>query len=95
MSRLYEPTADQIAAWSEWVESRPETVRKVAERFDPWSLYEMRDTGQMVTIASFFEDGTLRVNVLAEYNPIQPFDFDVFGVDPLNLVPAPPPGAEG
>lgn len=92
MSRIFEPTAEQEAEWKKWVESRPKIVRKVAERFDPWSLYRMGKTGQRVTIAAFSEDGTVRVNVSGEHN-FTLFERSVFGVNPDDLTPCDPPTA--
>jgi hypothetical protein len=91
MARFTEPTAEQEAGWKEWVASRPEPVRKVAERFEPWSLYRMKSTGQRVTLYSFGEanDGsavTLTVNVTGQFNAVA-FDRQVFGIDPDDLEP--------
>lgn len=88
MARIQEPTPEQEAAWKEWVAARPDNVRVVAERFDPWSLYRMKSTGHRVTLASFGEgaDGavTLRVRVTGHFNVVV-FDREVFGVDPNDL----------
>jgi hypothetical protein len=70
--------------WQEWLEGRPAAVRAVAERYPPDRLYKMNDTGQFVTIVSYGEDGTVRVNV----EPYRITDFiplEVFGVDPNGL----------
>lgn len=86
MVRYVEPTAEQVSLWDNWVASRPAIVREIAERFDPWSLYLLRTTGQRVTIAAISEDGTVRVNVLAEFNATL-FERSVFGIDPDDLEP--------
>jgi hypothetical protein len=86
MARIYEPTAEQEALWKEFVSSRPEVVRKVAERFFPWELYRLKDTDQRVTMYSFSEDGTMSVIVSGQYN-FTMFDRRVFGVDPDDLEP--------
>lgn len=92
MSRISEPTAEQETSWKEWVAERPDTVRAVAERFDPWSLYRMKSTGQRVTLHSIFEDGTVSVNISADYNFVL-HERNVFGIDPNDLEPCeiPPP----
>ena len=88
MAQFTEPTAEQKTAWSQWVDERPDNVRAVAERFDPWTLYHMKDTSQRVTLYSFGEqpDGsvTLTVNITGEFNLIA-FDQQVFGIDPDDL----------
>ena len=88
MSRVYEPTPEQEADWIEWVASRPDNVRDVAKRFDPWTLYRMEDTDQRVTVYSFEEhdDGnvTLKVDVTGFFNLVL-FDRQVFGINPDDL----------
>lgn len=83
---LYQPTDEQQALWDEWVEDRPEHVAWVARDFNPWTLYEFKETGQKVTLESFEEqqDGsvTLRVHVSPSHNPHCFFPRDVFGVSP-------------
>lgn len=90
MARIYEPTPEQEAGYREWVASRPDVVRKVAEKFEPWSLYRMKNTGNRVTLVSFGEEEnggvSLTVNISADYNAIT-FERQVFGVSPDNLEP--------
>lgn len=90
MAQTKNPTAKQVAGWKAWVASRPENVRIVAERFEPWSLYRMKSTGQRVTIYSFGEDKrgavTLTVDVRADVNLVV-FERRVFGIDPNDLEP--------
>lgn len=90
MARIHEPTAQQEAEWNDWVASRPECVRKVAERFEPWSLYRMKGTGRRVTLYSFGEEKngtvTLTVYVQGEYNLVT-FERRVFGINPDDLEP--------
>lgn len=84
MARYVEPTLEQQAAWQEWMASRPAVVKAIAERFDPWSLYKLKPTRQRVTLAAINEDGTLRVNVSAEFNFVL-FARSVFGINPDDL----------
>jgi hypothetical protein len=91
MARIIEPTTEQIAEWKAWVASRPDCVRKVAERFDPWSLYQMKSTGHRCTLISFFEDGTVKVAITSEFNALM-FERQVFGISPDDLVPCDLPG---
>jgi hypothetical protein len=55
MARHCEPTPEQEKMWSDWVAERPDNVRAVAEKLNPWTLYRLKTTGQRVTIASFSE----------------------------------------
>jgi hypothetical protein len=65
-------------------------VRAVAERFDRWTLYRMKTTQQLVTLAAIYEDGTVRVLVWWDGRRPDPYEvFGVFGVNPDNLEPAP------
>lgn len=42
----WEPSEEQKKLWHEWLEARPERVRAVAQRFDPWTVYRLASTGQ-------------------------------------------------
>lgn len=86
MARIQDPTPEQEVGWKKWVKSRPKKVRVIAERFDPWSLYRLKDTGQRVTLRSISEDGTVSVNITGDFNVIM-FDRYVFGIDPDKLEP--------
>jgi hypothetical protein len=90
MARYFEPTPEQEAGWKEWVASRPDNVRVVAQRFEPFSLYRLKTSGHRVTVQSFGEtvDGAilLTVNVSPEFNFIV-VERDVFDVDPDDLEP--------
>ena len=39
--RWFTPTTDARDAWVAWVTERPACVRKVAERFPPWTLWRL------------------------------------------------------
>lgn len=81
------PTAEQIEAWSEWVSERPDSVRALCEKFPPWYYYDMPKTGQVVTIESWSEDGTMRVTVVGDQISIPAIvSFGVFGVPAEDLV---------
>ncbi len=96
MAKWFEPSPTQQASYAKWVAERPPAVRAIAERFTPWELYRLKDTGQCVTIVSVFENGTVRVNVPVLYNADHIddhtidgviTDFSVFGIDPNDLEP--------
>lgn len=94
--RYTKPTEAQQRAWRDWVAERPESIRKVAERFDPWTLYRLGSTGQRVYVLSFSEPGedgkvTCRVGVSGEFNLVT-FERDVFGIDPDDLEECDLPG---
>jgi hypothetical protein len=93
MARWIEPSMKQKKGWRKWCASRPPGVRELAKRFPPWELYRLKTTGQRVTVASYYENGTLRVNVPSEYNMVL-FEASVFGIDPNDLEPCdiPSPG---
>jgi hypothetical protein len=95
MARYCEPTPEQEARWREWVTERPDAIREVAARFDPWSLYRMKSTGHRVTVYSYShsEPITLTVHVSGEFNRID-FERMVFGIDPDDLEPCELPGPD-
>lgn len=88
MARFFNPTPEQERARREWVASRPEAVRDVAERFEPWSLYRLKGSGSRVTVYSFQETEpvTMTVNVSGQFNAVM-FERQVFGVKPEDLEP--------
>ena len=97
MARIFEPTKAQEKSFKKWVASRPAIVRVVAERFEPWSLYRLKTTGQRVQVISFGEGHddvvTLTVRVSAEFNATL-FERDVFGINPDDLEPCELPGPD-
>lgn len=86
MTRWTEPTAEDEASWNEFVRTRPDVVRRIAERLKPWELYRLKTTGQRVTLYSISEDGTVTVDITGEYNATL-FDCQVFGINPDDLEP--------
>jgi hypothetical protein len=90
MARWMEPTTEQVDAYREWVASRPDNVRLVAERLEPWSVYYMLPPGKFVVVQSFGEeeDGrvTLTVGVLEGIGTYH-VAYGVFGCDPARLSP--------
>lgn len=88
---------ERDAAWAEWLDD-PEhaPVRKLAERFPPWALFKMTDTGQIASVVGYFEDGTVRVAIDPEHNDVFalrgfPGGLEVFGINPDQLEPWTPP----
>lgn len=78
---------DRDAAWKEWVASRPSAAcRAAGEKVNPWTLYRLKGTDQIVFVVSLFEDGTVKVRVSADFNLIL-FERDVFGINVDDLEP--------
>lgn len=93
MARFVQPTPEQERGWKEWVASRPPIVRVIAERFEPWSLYRMKSTDQVVNVVGFsegVENGTVTVtvtvNVSGDFNLVL-HERTVFGIAPDDLEP--------
>lgn len=96
MARVIEVGLEEEAKYRAWVAERPEAIRAIAERFDPWSLYRVRRTGQRVLVSGFFEDGSMSVFVSADFNEVRegmPREFLVFGIVPDDLEPCELPAA--
>jgi hypothetical protein len=91
MARIIEPTPEQETEWKAWVASLPDCVRIIAERFDPWSLYQMKSTGHRCTLLSISENYTVTVAITGDFNAIM-FDRQVFGISPDDLAPCDLPG---
>ncbi|WP_339898215.1 hypothetical protein [uncultured Gilvimarinus sp.] len=72
---------DQV--WGDWVKSRPEVVQVMCESHPPDRLYAMGH-GQLVTVQSYEETGTMTVEVHQDQSPLF-FPRKVFGVKPEDL----------
>lgn len=68
-------------------------VRDLCERFPPNRLFLLKSTGQRVTIVSYFENGTLKVDVSASFNQVL-FEREVFGISPDDLEECDLPGMD-
>lgn len=84
---LEPPTEEERADWVEWAKDRPAVVRAIAERINPWTIYELATTGQRVTLVAIAENGTVRVDVAAVLNPGLDFERTVFGISPDDMKP--------
>lgn len=88
---MTEPNSTERAEWDAWVASRPEPVRSIATRLPAWRTYRLVTTGQLVRIAAYSEDGTVRVDVIGHTQPhmaelVALLPVGVFGVQPDDLV---------
>jgi hypothetical protein len=95
MARYTEPTPEQEKLWQKWLAERPDNVRKVAEKFDPWSLFRMKSSGHRVYVIGFDvgDTVTLRVAVTGAFNRVR-FERQVFGIEPDDLEPCQLPGPD-
>ncbi len=89
--KLFEVSEVEKLEYTEWVATRPPVVQAIATRLDPYTLYRLNTTNQLVTLVAISEDGTVRVRVwsgmLIESGMFKPHD--VFGVNPDDLKPTP------
>lgn len=90
MARFREPSETEEQMWKGWVASRPPHVEAVASRFEPFSLYRMKSSGQRVVVIGFTEhhEGhvSLIVQIAGEFNS-QPGEKAVAELDPEDLEP--------
>lgn len=84
MANLFEFDEEKLKKWVEWLSTRPQIIKDLAEKFPPNKLYLLKTSNHRVTIRSYVEDGTLTVNVSGEFNSIM-FDRGVFGIKPEDL----------
>jgi hypothetical protein len=89
VANIWEPTDIQKSEWDEWVKARPDRIREVAERFYPWKLYRLKNSGHRVLIHSIDEpadnsEPTLKVLVTGQFNVVC-FERTVFGIKPSDL----------
>ena len=75
------------AEWDEWVATRPPVVRALCEKFPPWLYYDMPETGQVVIVQAYDENGTMRVLMVGDRVSVPAImQYEVFGVPPEDLV---------
>lgn len=83
--------------WTAWLATRPEIIRDLAARYPPDRLYQMKSTGQRVTLLSYGEDGRCRVFIDPVHNPerLMLIPTEVFGVEISDLVECDVPEEKG
>ncbi len=102
--RVKQPTPEEEQGWKDWLaEPGREPIREVASRFDPWTLYKLKTTGQRVFILSFSEPDmtinqtiqkiTCRVGISGQFNLVT-FERAVFGINPDDLEECDLPGPD-
>lgn len=93
MARFVEPTPEGLAGWEDFKKKAPASVRAVAERFNPWTLYLLRPTKQRVFLVAINEGGTLMVGITEHFNVVD-VNTKVGGINPDDLVECDLPGPE-
>ena len=68
--------------FKQWANMRPATVRCIIRTIKPWHIYRIKDTGQIGTIYSYCENGTITVRT-SDLTGLVPFK--VFGLKPSDL----------
>lgn len=97
MAEIWAMSPEEERSWRAWVDERPPNIRAWAERFPPNRLFRMKETGQRVTVYSFYEDteqdGAVRLMVIVsdKFNFVM-FPTQVFGIDPEDLEECDLPG---
>jgi precorrin-6B methylase 1 len=88
---LKQPTERDLKGWAKWLKGRPPSVRSMAKKMPPWTLFRMKDTEQIVSVIGYFEDGTVRVHVHEDPRAFGVPGWEVFGVKPddLTVIPSP------
>ena len=91
--RFCQPTKTQEKRYRQWVRKLPKKARALAERFDIWTLYRLKSSGDRVTLHSFNDDGTITVIVSGKFNLVM-FERQVFGIAPDDLEECDLPAAD-
>jgi len=73
-----------------WLLGRPKTIQILAERLKPWITYRVKSTGQHCTLLSYFENGTVSVEIVGHDSEVLNMinsctSFGVFGLLPDDL----------
>lgn len=67
-----------------WILTRPKSVRAVGWKYNPWTTYVLKTTGQCAVLNSIFEDGTVSCFVWNDFFGPE-LGHGVFGIDPNDL----------
>ena len=79
-------TKKELKEWNKWLATRPKIIQKLAKQLPPDKLYKLKSTGHIVTLYSYDENGTVKVNVTRDLNPRVLFERQVFGLKPKDLI---------
>lgn len=95
MARYVDPKLKQLEQWEAWKARQQPAVQAMAARFDPWSVYRLKTTGQRGVIAALEEndDGTwtFSLAITGQFNLVT-VDALVHGVRCEDLEPSDLPG---
>lgn len=47
----------------DWLQDRPQIIKDLADKISPFKTYVVKETGQLGTVYSFSENGTLTLNI--------------------------------
>lgn len=83
--KLIDWTQKQKDTWATWVATKPECVQKMCRSHPPDEMYKMKSTGQIVTLYSYSEDGTVTVDIDNEITLQLMVPRRVFGIDIKDL----------
>jgi len=61
-------TRYDMEMFNEWLKDRPACIQELAAKYPPNRLYSYAPHGQLVTLESYFEDGTVSVSIEHEFN---------------------------
>ena len=84
MAKIIEWNDLEKHQWKKWLNSCPPIIKNLAEKFPIDRLYLYKPTSHRATIASYYLDGTLSLNITGQYNRIL-FSRKVFSVNPENI----------
>ena len=68
MTKIIEWNETQQKEWNEWLSDRPESIKKLADKYPPYNLYKLKTSGQRVTMHSYWEDGTVSIWITGKFN---------------------------
>ncbi|PHS61233.1 MAG: hypothetical protein COB09_18770 [Thalassobium sp.] len=76
--------------FEEWLEGKPQVILDLAEKLEPWNRYRVKKTGQHCHLISYFEDGTVTINIYGHDDEIRDamyktMPIHVFGIKPEDL----------
>lgn len=85
-------TSEEFKA-TEWYQSRPQVIKDLMQKCDPTVLHRIKNSGEIVQMLGYNEDGTLQVLKLGIGGPMDDMigfikrGWGVFGLKPEDLEP--------
>ena len=84
MAELYSILPRVQKQYDDWYNSRPPVIQEMIKKYPINKLYRLKSTGQRVTIYSYSENGTVKVNITGQFNFVT-FSRRVFGIPTIDL----------